>query len=243
MMTRRGFTLLEMLLTVSIMSAVLAGIMKLWLSGQQSAATMMQVHQVQEDMYVACERIMDDIRESNVIIDPGTTPTSREPPFFTPQGASLEEAVETAVAQGALKMSDPRNRLVLLKCQALPPAQVGNDARRLFQRYRIEYFLEPDPEKPSSFALVRRSEELNASGEPIGPSSRVKTLLEDIDGEKEFFVFFRVSPTQGAPSARDLFFSARRQRRERAGESASSKRYTTKILHSAHIRGTVPDYF
>lgn len=242
MSKNRGFTLIELMISVAILSMVLASVFMLTSEGQKNAVKTMQSHMVNDEIQMTATQIVDDIKEANIIKDPATTAADHQPPLLNLNASTLEDAYKAAIQAQTLKTGDAKNKLVLIQCAPQKPSDAGATAKLIFKYTKIEYFLTADPSKPQRFALARKTEELDQLGNPVTSSVKIKTLIDDIDTPRDHFVFFRLTNSAGAISARSIYYGAQLSRKDPKSDDPNRMLYSAAFLNAGRIRGTVPDF-
>jgi prepilin-type N-terminal cleavage/methylation domain-containing protein len=236
---KHGFTLLEMMVAVTILGMVTAGVFVMTTEGQKNVARTMQSHIANDEVQMAANQISDDCKEANLVLDPDSG--ERQPPFLTLGSTPLEEAFDSAIQNQTLKTVDPNNRLTVIQFRPQTVSEAGGQAKSFFAQKKLEYFMKQDPSAPKIYGLFRKSVDIDSSGGEVTTSARIRQVIPEIDTDREYFVFFRVE-NSGAISARNIYFAASLTRRDPKAE-ASTPLFTSAFLNSAHIRGTVPDVY
>ncbi|MBI3038150.1 hypothetical protein HYY75_03730 [bacterium] len=238
----RGVTLIEVSIGAFILALVVGAVYKLTISGQKSAAQIMQSHQVNEEVQNAIDRFSSDVREANVIVD-NVAPDHEPPLLDVAQNQSVDAALFSAIQGRILQTENPKNKLKLIKCQIVPPSQIlGATLREMFKKYQVEYFFKGTG---STKALVRKFVELDNQNNEVPASAKIKPLIYEINTNKDYAVFFRIGGSQGLIGSRNVYFAAEISRKEKKGDGSliDKSTFRSTILTSAHIRGSAPDKY
>lgn len=239
---RSGTTLLELIIAVTILAMVIAAVFRVVSSGQKTATTVMQSHQVNEEVQSAIDRISDDIKEANLVMEIGA---DVPPAIDWTTTDPFEDAVKAKRTDGTLKTDGPKNRLMLMKATPATVTDAGTMVIKMGMNLAsITYVFEKDSDSPDLFHLIRYYEELDCDRNPKAGTSRVKTLIHDINIQKDYFLFFRIGNSNGRISARNIFCTADLARKEKKPDGTYDNNKTlfhANVLTALHIRGSAPN--
>ncbi|HOY67413.1 MAG TPA: prepilin-type N-terminal cleavage/methylation domain-containing protein [Candidatus Ozemobacteraceae bacterium] len=213
-MRRRGTNLIEIMMAVIILALLMTALYYTYSGSRKQAQAVMQAHQTNDELQRLFDRITDDLRESNFVLD------------GTPPKASMAQAKN-------LKTEDPANYISFHKVTydfSLEPKNLATDQCN-YTQLRVTYKLEKaDPGQATGpYILWRETLPFDDRRQQVPAQRARKVLMEGLDE----LVFYRLDepnlPTNGSVCIRARL----------AGRGKDS-RYDSTLVTSIKERGAEP---
>lgn len=213
-MRRAGVTLIEVMMAVIVLALLLTALYKTFSGSQKQAQAIMQAHQTNDELQRLFDKITDDIRESNFVLE------------GTPPKASLSQSK-------LLKSEDPGNYISFHKVSydfSIEPKNLA-DNQYNYTQLRVIYKLEKlDPAQATGpFILWRETLPFDDRRQEVPAQRARKVMMENIDE----MVFFRLDEPN-LPHHGSVCIRARL-----AGRGKDS-RYDSTLMTSIKQRGAEP---
>ncbi len=173
-MRREGVTLIEVMMAVIVLALLLTALYHTFSSSRRQAQVVMQAHQTNDELQRLFDKITDDIRESNFVLE------------GTPPKASLEQSK-------TLNSGDPANYISFHKVTydfSLQPKSLG-DNQYNYTQLRVTYKLEKvDPDQATGpYILWRETLPFDDRRQEVTAQRARKVMMENIDE----LIFFRLN--------------------------------------------------
>ncbi|GAB4275296.1 MAG: hypothetical protein Kow0029_16270 [Candidatus Rifleibacteriota bacterium] len=216
---RKGFTIIEMMLGIIILSLLLTALYRSFSASRQGAKEIMANQQINDEFDLVIQKIIEDVRESNYIYD-GCPPEITKADLAT------------------YKTEKPENYLMFMKVEydfTKDPMDLP-DGTYNYTQTRIRYFLEKEDETdPDSLWVLNR--EMLPYDNRRQPINSQMTVFPVLDGISEC-LFYRLKDPDASRSG-NLYIKLKMTRNDKKG--SDSEKYTNETLISVKERGSAPD--
>lgn len=213
-MRRGGVTIIEMMMAVLLLALLLTALYDTFSGSQKQAKAIMGAHQTNDELQRLFDKITDDIRESNFILD------------GTPPKASIAQS-------NLLKSEDPANYISFHKVTydfSKEPKSLS-DNQYNYTQLRVTYKLEKfAPEQATGpYILWRETLPFDDRRKEVTAQRARKVMMENIDE----MVFFKLDEPN-LPHNGSVCIRARLSGRGKEGK------YDSTLLTSIKQRGAEP---
>jgi len=213
-MRRDGVTLIEVMMAVIVLALLLTALYQTYSGTRKQAQAVMQAHQTNDELQRIFDKITDDIRESNFLLE------------NTPPKASYAQS-------NTLRTDDPANYIGFHKVTydfSIQPKSLADNQYR-YTQIRVVYKLEKaDPDQATGpYILWRETLPFDDRRQEVTAQRARKVMMENIDE----MVFFRLDEPN-LPNHESVCIRARLTGRGQEG------RYDSTLLTSIKQRGAEP---
>ncbi|HNW35988.1 MAG TPA: prepilin-type N-terminal cleavage/methylation domain-containing protein [Candidatus Ozemobacteraceae bacterium] len=213
-MRSRGTTLIELMMAVILLALLLTALYHTYSGSRKQAQAIMQAHQTNDELQRLFDKMTDDIRESNFVLE------------GTPPKASMAQSQ-------SLKSENPANYITFHKVSydfSLEPKNISADQCN-YTQLRVTYKLEKtDPAQATGpFILWRETLPFDDRRKPVPAQRARKVMMENLD---ELIIFRLDEPN--LPSNGSVYIRARL-----AGRGKDS-RYDSTLTTCVRERGAEP---
>lgn len=220
---KSGFSLVELMSVLIVMSILFAGLYKVFFSGQRQAKEIVENHVINDEIQRLVDRITDDLREGSYT-DPSLPPTvnvGAETALITKKGDTV--SFYKVIFDFSKNMSTMTGKT---RCFTLEHI-----------RYSVEGPRGPTTDGPP-WALVRTITPWDDQNNPKTTEAKSETLLDGIDE----IVFYRLqNPTNNtqSPGINTIFLRVAVKRTD--PNLPPERRYSAKVVTSVKCRGSQPE--
>lgn len=214
---RKGFTVVELMIGLLIMSLLLTVLYRTFSTSQQTATEIIANHSINDDLDRTLLRITDDIRESNIIL-----------PDYPATIARMEVNTLSTNKNNKLKFEK-----FLYDYSKDPIDLAANEVN--YTKNEITYYLEPDDDQdPDSLWTLQRSMlPYNNRKQPEKSQETVYTIMRGI----RECIFYRIKEEQSSGGG-NVYIRLKMTRAETEDEN---KKYSNEITISVKERGANPE--
>lgn len=214
MRRREGVTLIEIMMAVIVLALLLTALYHTFSSSRRQAQAVMQAHQTNDELQRLFDKITDDIRESNFLLE------------GTPPKASLAQSTD-------LRTDAPANYISFHKVTydfSIQPKSLA-DNQYNYTQLRVTYKLEKvDPDQATGpYILWRETLPFDDRRQEVTAQRARKVMMENIDE----LVFFKLNEPN-LPHHDSVCIRARLTGRGKDGK------YDSTLLTSIRQRGAEP---
>ena len=218
-MIKKGFSLVELMVALIVMSLLLTALYSSFSSSQRNATEIIEAHQINDEVDRTMQKLIEDVREANYIDD-------NCPPTITKAELASH------------KTESPANFLIFTKVNydfSKEPADLPDDAYNYTQT-RVRYFVvkDDDSDPNSTWVLMRELTPFDNKRKML--ASEIHSY-EVIKGLSEC-VFYRLQDPDSSRSG-NLYIKLKIARKDRDEKTFSG--YENEILISVKERGSSPD--
>lgn len=218
MQTRKGVTIIELMVAVLILSLIATVLFRSYLSGSRAVHEITENHVVNEKIDRTMQMIINDIREANVI-------SSEFPPI-------VEEADLPTLSGSDLA----KNRLKFVKIFydfTKDPSTLSSGEVN-YTKHEVEYFLDADGDNPGKWILSRSFIAYDNKGSQVTAQASVFPILSGL----EECVFYRLKDPDASRTG-NLYIKFKLARIP--GDTSSRPLYTNERLITVRERGASPE--
>jgi len=214
-MRARGTTLIELMMAVILLALLLTALYYTYSGSRKQAQAVMQAHQTNDELQRLFDKMTDDIRESDFVLE------------GTPQKASMAQSQN-------LKSEDPTNYITFHKISydfSLEPSKIADPNQCNYTQLRVTYKLEKtDPAQATGpFILWRETLPFDNYRKPVPDQRARKVMMENLD---ELIIFRLNEPN--LPNDGSVYIRAKL-----AGRGKDS-RYNSTLTTCVKERGAEP---
>jgi prepilin-type N-terminal cleavage/methylation domain-containing protein len=216
---KRGFTLIELMVVMIVMSLLMAALYKVFFGANRGAREIIENHGINDEMDRTVQKITDDVRESNYIFE------------NCPKSVNKSQI-------NALKTEDADNYLMFMKVNfdftkdpsTLPVGEYN------YTQTRIKYFLEREEpgDMNSPWTLCREMLPFDNRRTPMPSEKTILPVLTKIDE----CIFYRLNDPDSAGSG-NLFIKLAISRQGKVKKTTS--KYQNQLIISVKERGAAPE--
>ena len=216
-MSKKAFTLVELMVTLIILVLLLTALWKVFLASQKNAKEIIENHAINDELDRIFIKITDDVREANMI---ATYPIIYE---------------ESEIDELTTKESDPddnsENKLTFYKVNydftKKPNELADNEVN--YTTNLVTYYVEPNDEFPNKWKLFRKMIPLGKDKQPIEGEISLYEVLPVVDE----CVFYRIKDPD-IPRTGNVYIKLKFGRKE-------EEKYSNETIISVKERGAMPD--
>lgn len=213
-MKRRAFTLIELMVTLILLTLLLTCLWEVFSSTRKNAQEIMANHSINDELDRTLIKITDDVREANQIV-------ADFPPVY--EANEIEN----------LKSDDEKNQLKIMKVEydfTKDPSTLGEGEKNYTQE-QIRYFLEKDEDENgnTNYSLIREMTPYSTAGEPEESNTTVYTILTGISE----CIFYRVKDPDASRTG-NIYIKFKLGRLDNG-------KYANESIVSVKERGAMPD--
>lgn len=224
---RRGTSLLEVAISILVTAVLGTGLYLFLRQSNQGMREAMTNHQLNEESQRLLDRLTDELREANLLVDSDGAGEGRQPPTVA------RSAVDT------LKSTDPNNILTFTRLQfdfSKTPSATQNNFTSIRLCYRVEKMNPANATGP--YQLSREETHWDDHGQSIASEKKSEIVAKNLDD----LIFYRLS-AQGADLAgtgpRTIHVLLRQRRHDRDAD-ARPVSYNLEQHVAVRIRGNWP---
>lgn len=218
---KKGFTLVELMIGMLILSLLLAALFRTFSSSQEVATEVMANHQINDQFDRVLQKITEDVRESNYIY----------------------KSCPPVIAQANLvnhKTQSPENQLMFMKVHydfTIDPIDL-TDGTFNYTQTRVRYFVEKEDEANplSTWVLNREMLPFDNKRKPINSEMTVYPVLNGI----QECVFYRLDDPDASRSG-NLYIRLKMTRTDKSKIGSENEKYTNETIISVKERGAPPE--